>query len=217
MAREKAPKPDTAGDIPPWFMTYSDVITLLMTFFILLLTFASQEPEEFERMKVTMFGAGGSDGNVGSKSDSVDRESVTLRYRPEKSRLTQHGSETSPANADAPTDGVSEGLKALEEESRLAALERVTFSAARNLMVAEDGKQTVNAKIQIASMAKQMLRFNMKLSINAPSSNDLPAAIQMAYDMTYQHGVPLGQVSVGTQAVSDDNAFRFTITRGNKS
>ena len=38
--KQPPPKPD---EIPAWFMTYSDVITLLMTFFILLLTFATQD------------------------------------------------------------------------------------------------------------------------------------------------------------------------------
>ena len=49
MAKKCICSPGSA-EVPTWFMTYSDVITLLMTFFILLLTFATNEPESFERM-----------------------------------------------------------------------------------------------------------------------------------------------------------------------
>jgi len=61
MARDKPEEPNS-GDIPAWFMTYSDVITLLMTFFILLMTFSTTEPENFGRMQVVMFGGGNSSG-----------------------------------------------------------------------------------------------------------------------------------------------------------
>ena len=66
MGREKKP-PDKPDDIPAWFMTYSDVITLLMTFFILLMTFATNEPERFERMQVSMFGGSGATGLAGRR------------------------------------------------------------------------------------------------------------------------------------------------------
>ena len=48
---KKCSCPKPTGEIPAWFMTYSDVITLLMTFFILLLTFSTTEPERFEKVR----------------------------------------------------------------------------------------------------------------------------------------------------------------------
>ena len=215
MARQKLLPRDTSGDVPAWFMTYSDVITLLMTFFILLLTFASQEPEKFERMKMSMFGGGGSEGIAGEKNDAMDRESVVFRYRPKKSRLTQHGSETPPMNSDVKSEGLSEGLEALNENSDLAALQRVSFSASRNSILNRDGKLTMTGQRQIGSMAKQLVRFDMKLSISVPDQKDLPAAIEMAQQMTYGGGVALGQISVSTQPNPDQNTIEFTMTRKN--
>jgi chemotaxis protein MotB len=213
MAREKTPPKNTNGEIPAWFMTYSDVITLLMTFFILLLTFASQEPEEFERMKVSMFGAGGSEGIAGIKADSMDRESVISRYRPDMSRLTQHGTETPPTNVDNTRDGLAEGLKALEENSELAQAQRMTFSASRNAIIRPDGKLTPGAEKQLAAMSQQLIRFPMELSISVPGPEDLPAAVEMAYRMTYQHGVKLGRVAVATQLRPSTNVIQFTLSR----
>lgn len=215
MAKEKPLPPEDNGDVPAWFMTYSDVITLLMTFFILLLTFASQEPESFDRIKVSMFGGGGSDGIAGRKQDALDRESVTLRYRPDKSRLTQHGSETPPLNTDVKTDGLDKGLKALSEESDLVSHQRVTFSTSRNAILTPDGQLTSTGRRQMAKFAKQLIRRSMKLAISVPRSEDLPAVIQIAHDMTYEYGVPLGKVSILSQTASNSSTLDFTLTRAN--
>lgn len=213
MAREKAPKKDTSGEIPAWFMTYSDVITLLMTFFILLLTFASHEPERFEKMQLTMFGAGGSDGIAGDLNDPMDQESVVFRYRPELSRLARTGSQVAPLYSDLTREGLSDGLKDLEENSELAHSERVTFSAARNTIVQRDGKLTPTGHWQLATMAKQLHRFPMHLSIAVSDPKDLPIAIAMAQQLTFQHKVKTGSVSVSTQVQPVGNTIQFTIIR----
>jgi len=215
MAREKAPQRDTSGDIPAWFMTYSDVITLLMTFFILLLTFASHEPERFERMQLQMFGAGGSDGIAGDKNDPLDKESVLFRYRPELSRITRSGSEVAPLYSDLTRDGLSDGLKDLEENSELAHSERVTFSATKNTILDRKGQLTQAGRWQLATFAKQLARFPMHLSIAVPTTKDLPTAIQMAQMLTFQHKVKLGQVSVSVQPDPIGNTIDFTMIREN--
>ena len=61
MPKKDCCPPPVAG-IPSWFLTYTDVITLLMTFFILLLTFATSEPEFLSKVQVVAFGGGGSTG-----------------------------------------------------------------------------------------------------------------------------------------------------------
>lgn len=215
MPREKPPEPDTSGDVPAWFMTYSDVITLLMTFFILLLTFASQEPEKFERVKVSMFGGGGSEGIAGRKKDAMDRESVVLRYRPEKSRLSSNGTETPPLNEDATRDGLGEGLKSLEEDTELAGSQRVKFAATMSTFLASDGQITPRGQAELAAMAKQMVRFKMQLSISVPAKSDIPGAIRIAHQFNFGHGVALGSVDVSVQPNPQNNKIEFTMTREN--
>ena len=87
MARKKDCCPPQVGDVPVWFMTYSDVITLLMTFFILLLTFASSEPEKFRRMQSVMFGGASGTGSAGGELDALDNDAYVLRQRPPASRF----------------------------------------------------------------------------------------------------------------------------------
>ena len=47
MAGKKQSKPDSAGGAPEWMVTFSDCMTLLLTFFVLLLSFASFDDETF--------------------------------------------------------------------------------------------------------------------------------------------------------------------------
>ena len=70
---KEKPPPDPPEDVPLWFMTYSDVITLMMTFFILLLTFATNEPERFEQMKISVFGASGASGIAGKPPEGLEK------------------------------------------------------------------------------------------------------------------------------------------------
>lgn len=219
MPKEKAPPKDTSGEIPPWFMTYSDVITLLMTFFILLLTFASSEPEKFERMKITSFGAGGSDGVVGAKSDSLDRESSTFRYRPDKAKLTRHGSETAPMESDMSTKSPSAGMKDLEDPSGLADFQRLRFSTSKNSLLNSEGRLTQLGQERITTIARHLSKRNMRLSVTVPSTKDLGPAVQLAHDMSYTYGVPIGSVAVGVISAEEQKTYgsrdliHFTLIR----
>ena len=127
--------------------------------------------------------------------------------------MTSYGTEPPPLKSDASSDGLNDGLKALDERSDLASLRRVTFAANRNSILQSDGTLTPDGRRQIAEMATQLLKFPMKLSISVPSADDLPAAVLIAHDMSYEHGVPLGTVAVSKQPNPVGNKIEFTITR----
>lgn len=53
------PKGESGGPkgAPEWMVTYSDVISLLVTFFVMLLTFSTQDKEKFDKAKGSLQGA----------------------------------------------------------------------------------------------------------------------------------------------------------------
>lgn len=55
MAEEECPPPG----LPMWMATYSDMVTLLLTFFVLLLTMASMDPTKFVQAKTSIESAFG--------------------------------------------------------------------------------------------------------------------------------------------------------------
>ncbi len=151
---KRTPPPSKIGEVPMWFMTYSDVITLLMTFFILLLTFATNEPESFERIKTSVFGGNRSDGVAGTTSDGDEKDSWVVRVRPRSGRMTLRGSETPPIEMDAPENALDDGLAGLErdEERDLTRSFRVKFPAAH--VGTPDGKLYNYAKVQLNMIAR---------------------------------------------------------------
>lgn len=58
MAKKKRPD-DDGPETPEWIVTFSDMISLLVTFFVLLMTFSSMESDDVIRIKGAMMGTKG--------------------------------------------------------------------------------------------------------------------------------------------------------------
>lgn len=71
-------KPPQGGDIPEWVVTYGDLMSLLLCFFILLVAFSEpKKPEEFQKVLEKIKEALGSNGGMGLiQSDSNAANSV---------------------------------------------------------------------------------------------------------------------------------------------
>lgn len=213
MARENTPPPDTTGEVPKWFMTYSDVITLLMTFFILLLTFASKEPEKFERMKVSAFGGKGSVGMAGDNLDAIDNEALLVRTRPQHSRLTMRGSEIPPMYTNPVIESLNEGLKALDETNDLARLERFAFDVPLNSFVDDAGELTAIARQHLRLFATQMKRLPLSIKFEVADEADLEPVIEMCQLLANGYRVPSGSVAAGIAGTRPPRGLRIIVTR----
>lgn len=215
MAKEKPPEPDSSGDIPDWFMTYSDVITLLMTFFILLLTFASNEPEQFERMKTTMFSATGGTGIAGKKTAGIEKESFVVRMRPRAARVSMRGSEMPPTQEDPKTEDVSSTLAGLDDDEMRNLTPRSSIDLPLSFLL-EDDMQTVSAVGQqhLKMMARQVHRpgNHVVFAINA---NDDAAPLFVISKYLMSLGIKPGKIAFSTTAKlkSGSNRVRLEIVR----
>lgn len=214
MPREKSPPPPSGG-IPAWFMTYSDVITLLMTFFILLLTFATNQPETFEQMKTSMFGGLGSMGIADEQLEAIERESLALRSRPRMSRLTQRGTETPPLSTDAASESIDKGLKSLDQSNDLAQFKRMTFETPLNAFVDDQGKLTDAALVHLRMLTNQLRKMSVEVRFEVGRMEDLPAIIEMCDLLTNGLKIPTGRV--GAAVVEGPGAprhgLRIAVTR----
>ncbi len=194
MPRSKK-QPDSGG-IPRWFVTYSDVITLLMRFFILLLTFASSEPEGFEMMQESLFGSGGSASNVGIKVEGAEKDTLVVRTKPPSSRLTSRGSEMPPMYSDPVTEAASKGLSALDESNDLANFERFSLDVSIHLYTNSTGEPTDVALHQLQVLASQMKRLPLELKFTVSSAQHLKVVAQLAELLTSRFAVPPGRVGI---------------------
>lgn len=199
MSGRKAKASDDGG-IPRWFVTYSDVITLLMTFFILLLTFASSEPEGFEMMQQSLFGSGGSSGTIGNKLEAQEKDSYVVRVKPASSRLTPHGSSMPPMYSDPVTEAASKGLAALKENNDLAHFERFSLNVSVQLYIDSEGTITEIAKRHLQMLAKQMKVLPLEMTLSVASTEYLNPVAKIAEFLSANFEIPAGRIGIEVQS-----------------
>jgi chemotaxis protein MotB len=70
--RKNFNKPETGGDEEPWLVTYSDMMTLLMTFFVLMFSISSIDPVKLEQL-------GDSVGKALGKTKTKTAQTFTMK------------------------------------------------------------------------------------------------------------------------------------------
>ena len=56
MGKKKQRPADDGPEVPEWIVTFSDMISLLVTFFVLIMTFSSLEEDDVIKVKGAMMG-----------------------------------------------------------------------------------------------------------------------------------------------------------------
>ena len=194
MARNK--EPEMPPGVPTWLMTFSDVITLLMTFFILLLTFATSEPERFERMQVAMFSGGGALGIAGDAHTALDRDSVVYRVRPRSGRKSTRGSEMPPIHEDPVKSSLADGIAGLEQDEQRETSTSHELTVPVHLFFNADGEISVQGKVFARMLARQLRNQPLDISIGAPRQ-DTGKAQLLAAHLFEEYAIQPGRIGVG--------------------
>ena len=175
-------------------MTFSDVITLLMTFFILLLTFSTNEPESFDRMKVSLFGFGGSSGFVGD-GKGMDNDAILMRTRARSGRVAQDGSMMPPTYTDPDWDSLDKGLRGLEDDEQRKQTTTHRIKQPLRSLISADGELTSKGKSQLKLLAKQMRLRPLQADFVVGSEAHVDDALRLLEHLTKERVSPL---SVGS-------------------
>lgn len=215
MAVERKPEPDTSGSVPSWFMTYSDVITLLMTFFILLLTFATNEPETFHRMQVNVFGGGGATGFASDADGPQEKDSLVIRVRPDSSRISTQGSQQPPLHSERARASLNEGLKSLQDEMRHEPALGRSIQLAWASLVSDRQDLTPFGEQIVRMISSQLGRYPMQLKVEVFNAEQLPQAVTIGLGILARSGATPGRVGVSYSAGRPDqqSQVRLTMTR----
>lgn len=195
---KKKPPPEKKGDVPEWFMTYSDVITLLMTFFILLLTFASNEPEQFERIKSSLFAGAGGSGIAGEPVAGIERESLLVRMRPNSARIAANGTEMPPIESDPSNEVLTDALQGLEDDEVREVPPRNLIRLPYTMLLEKDKKSVNSVGRQHLRMVGRQLRESgpsHQLSLGIHKDDDPEPVLVIAKFLMDQKVVP-GQIAV---------------------
>ena len=163
MPKEKLPPPPPE-DIPAWFMTYSDVITLLMTFFILLLTFATTEPDRFERVQQSVANGGSGTGQAGDPILGPEYESWVQRVRPRAARMAMEGSEIPPTFGIPRKRPFRKAMKKVtQEEAQQDVMASHRFEVTLDKIVDQDSNLTSEGVFVAEMLARQLKHLPVHL------------------------------------------------------
>lgn len=89
--RQKRTPGSTAPGVPTWFLTYADTVTLLMTFFVMLMGFSTLDDEKFEKVRGSLMAHMGMVNRL-----QISKDSLLLRRTLASSRLFVEGYENPP-------------------------------------------------------------------------------------------------------------------------
>lgn len=114
MAPESAAtEPDEQrGGSPAWMMTYGDSVTLLLTFFVLLLTFSTPDEEGFQELARGFMQ--GSPNPPLSEGESGQANRVEEEKRLRSARLDSEGADKPPMHTETPIDALESYYERLD-------------------------------------------------------------------------------------------------------
>ena len=189
--------PIPKDDIPAWFMTYSDVITLLMTFFILLLTFSTTEPERFEKVRTTTFTAGGATGLAGAKIEGPPDDSWINRVRPPAARIAMRGADMPPIMSDPAKASFGKGLLSLDpKDDRHNEMTSHYFDVEFARMFDTKGNITSQGRQLCATLAIQLRDLPFQASFQFTNEADSDRILQLLVFLFDEEQTRPGQVAM---------------------
>ncbi len=85
---EEASKPDEGGGVPAWVMTFADLMTLLMCFFVLLLAFSEMDAQKFKELSGSMKNAFGVQAEIEARTIPKGTSVIAREFSPGKPQPT---------------------------------------------------------------------------------------------------------------------------------
>ena len=210
MAKEKNnPPEEEANGAPEWMVTFSDCMTLLLTFFVLLLSFASFEKHTIPALGLSFAKALPSVGDM-----NVNRmESIYEKQASDRITNPNEGTETK-TNADAASSNYMREKKPLDFRNL-----KVFSVSSENFFWGQGNAISKEGRIVLEALAKFMKNTTGRVVIseNGPEGNEslgLSRSIAVMEYLTKKEGLPEDRFSItsSTTMKSKHKGRRLEIT-----
>jgi chemotaxis protein MotB len=199
MHLRKSPEPNFQPGAPRWIVTFSDCMTLLLTFFVLLVTFSSfGETGLFKNLK-SAFAQEFSINTTNKQGDAIVANMI------KKQQSLQMGSEK-----DTLSRGLDDNLK--KEDNRINFRDRKVFVIpSQEIFIGKGYSMSLEGKKKLADMAAFLKQVpdRIVISENAPSSTKNPdLGLQRAWALTEHftkfHGMDIKRFSISAGSTLAD-------------
>ncbi len=144
-------QPEEAGGAPEWMVTFSDCMTLLLTFFVLLLSFSSFDDNIFEELSTVFFKGRPSVGD--GQESPEDRSSLLPTRQIDASQNVAKGSEKS-SLATGLDGGVQEETESVDfHRQKVFLISSKTIFWGKSSVISSEGR---NIMATMASFLRQV-------------------------------------------------------------
>ena len=192
-----------SGGHSSWIVTYSDMITLLMACFIMIITFASKEPEKYGQKKDSLVGGEGGNGVVGTAKKSDNNDSVIWREKPGISRTGKGISEMPSLYSDPEMPTTAEILRALDVPLVGKLKDSFDIRLPLAMLFGTDGKLSSSATELMHAFGRhlRMLPYNLQIQVDDPKR--VSQAMDLAQFLMLKESVHPSRLAVGTRTTSE--------------
>jgi chemotaxis protein MotB len=181
-----------------WIITYCDMITLLIAFFICILTFASKESGKgnHQRLHDSLVNAPGGTGIAGSKGKPADQDAVAWRQVLLSTNAGPGASSIPPLYSDPAWTATHKVLAMLEQPAERTLSESYELVIPIAMLFAKQNTLTPTAKHLLQTIARNLGPLPYELFIHVDNAANLSRATTISQFIVWQ-GMPQGRLGIG--------------------
>jgi hypothetical protein len=195
-----------------WIVTYSDMITLLMACFIMIITFASKEPEKLGQKKDSLVGGRGGSGVAGAMHELPDQDAVIWRERPLSSRDGKGKSENPAMYSDPGLPTTSEVMRALENVNAASINDSYSIRLPLALLFQSGDRLSPSATEIFHGMGRHIRQLPFDLLIQVDDAKYLSKAMAVAQFLMLKESIYPARLAVGTRTTAESWNASLSIT-----
>lgn len=179
-----------------WLITYCDMVTLLITFFICILTFASKEngSKPYARQRDSLiYGTGGS-GAVGDKSANAD--AVVWRQVLSSVSLQSNGSSSAPQFSEPQLQGTDKVFDLLDKSGDTILDENFSFHVPLIVLMSDAKTFSPSGQRLLGNIAFGLRQYSFDLIIQIDHPDVFPIAFLLSKKLTDLAGCPPSRTGI---------------------
>lgn len=196
-----------------WIVTYSDMITLLMTLFIVIVTFGSRSQDRAGKKNDSLVGGKGGSGAASLTPFGGDKTAVLLRVTA-LGRSVIHGSESAPTYSDLSSEPVESVLSALKEAPPGRLSDNFCLRVSGDFLFADGDRLSESGARALGSIASAVRQLPYDIQIQVNSQERLPRASRVMQYLFQMANIHPGRIGIGVRPTDGDGeTIRLLLVR----
>jgi hypothetical protein len=198
-----------------WIVTYSDMVTLLMTMFIVIVTFGGKEGKGTKKYDSLLGGKSGTGATGPSSGKEADLRAVLLRFTP-LGRTVVRGSENAPLYVDPANDWTDSALRALDGPELGTMADNYTLRVPLSFLFTSPDRLSSSGKHLLDLIARNVRSLPYDLQIQVTDPRHTAQATRVShYLFQFAAFIPgrLGVALVRTAEEDDEESLRIFFIR----